>query len=143
MIFLSFFWRYISFFRYYFIILIYNCFWIILLWNFWNFCDFLIFLCYTMLSQFINDFLSFSWRYISFFKYFVIMLICLFVTVSELFCCGFFETPVILLAILSTVNAVFWITLFEEVLSTFVADLLAWSRNFWRYLQLKLYLYFY
>ena len=31
------FWRYISFFRYSFIILICNCFWIILLWIFWNF----------------------------------------------------------------------------------------------------------
>ena len=35
--FLFYFWRYISFFKYFFIMLICNCFWIILLWIFWIF----------------------------------------------------------------------------------------------------------
>ena len=37
---MSFFWRYIPFFRYFLIMLICNCFWIILLWTFWNPCNF-------------------------------------------------------------------------------------------------------
>ena len=45
--FLSFFWKYISFFRYLFNILICNCLWIILSWIFRNFWDFLIFHYYV------------------------------------------------------------------------------------------------
>ena len=37
---MSFFWRYLSLFRYFFIILICNCLWIILQWIFLNFCVF-------------------------------------------------------------------------------------------------------
>ena len=36
---MSFFWRYVSFFRYSFIMLIYKCLWEILLWFFWEFCN--------------------------------------------------------------------------------------------------------
>ena len=48
-------------------------------------------------------------------------------TVSDLFCCKFFETFVILLAILLTIkpavaSAVFWIALFEAVLYASAAD---------------------
>ena len=73
-----------------------------------------------------------------------------FVTVSELCCCEFFETFVILpsydlatatavlLPIKSPVaSAAFWIALFEAVLKASVADCLAWSRSFWLYLPLK------
>ena len=42
----------------------------------------------------------------------------------------------ILLPIKSTVaSAVFWITLFEEVLNASAADYVAWSRRFWLYLS--------
>ena len=58
-----------------------------------------------------------------------------FLTVSGLFCCEFFETLVLFLAIFLSIkspllSAVFWMTLIEEVLSAFVADFLAWSRRF-------------
>ena len=66
-----------------------------------------------------------------------------FITVSELFCCKFFKTFVILpsynLATASAillpikspvVSAVFWIALFEAVLNASGADCLAWSRIF-------------
>ena len=61
------------------------------------------------------------------------------IVVSELFYCEVFETFVILLAILLPIkspvaSAVFWITLFEVVLSASVLDYLAWSRGFWLYL---------
>ena len=36
---MSFFWRYIFFFRYFIIMHICNCLWFILLWIFWNFCN--------------------------------------------------------------------------------------------------------
>ena len=66
-----------------------------------------------------NNSLSFFYRSKSFFRYFVFV-ICLFVTVSELFCCEFFETFEILSEILLPIkspvaSAVFQITLFEEV----------------------------
>ena len=70
----------------------------------------------------------------------------LFVTVSEVFWDEVLETFVILLAILLPIkSAIFWIALFEVVLSasaaTLVAhgaaDCLAWSRSFWFYLLLK------
>ena len=59
-----------------------------------------------------------------------ISLSCLFVTVSELFCCEFFDTLVILLAVLLPIkspvdSAFFWFFLFELVLSAPVADCLA------------------
>ena len=70
------------------------------------------------------------------------------VTVSDLFCCGFFWAFVILLAILlpiksPAVSAVFWIALFETGLNASAAGCLAWSRNFWLYSPLRFYLYFY
>ena len=62
--------------------------------------------------------------------------------VSELFCGKVFETLVILSAILLPIksvvaSAVFWIALFEVVLSAFVADYLIWAISFWLYLLLK------
>ena len=53
-----------------------------------------------------------------------------------------FGTFVILLAFLLPIkspvaSAVFWIAFFEAVSSAYVADCLAWSRNFWLYLLLK------
>ena len=71
-----------------------------------------------------------------------ISLSCSFVTFSELFCGKPLETFVILLAILLVIkslvaSAVFWKTLFEEVLSASVANYLAWLRSFWLYLPLK------
>ena len=63
---------------------------------------------------------------------------CSFVTVSELFCCRYFETPVILWGILLPIkspvaSAVFWISFFEVVLGASVADCLVWSRTCWLY----------
>ena len=77
-----------------------------------------------------------------------ISLSCSFVTVSELFCGKGFETFVISSAILLPIklpvaSIAFWITLFEVVLSAYVADCQAWSRSFWLYLLLSFYLYFY
>ena len=86
LIILSFFWRYISFFRYFFIMLICNCFWIILLWIFWIFCN--------PISNFITNQIS-------------------------CFCCFF------------------WIAIFEAVLNASLAYCLAWSRWFWLYLLLR------
>ena len=96
----------------FFIILICNCFWMILLWNFWNplillaislpvncFCCFLIFHNYQY-YQIINNFLPFFWRYIYIYISFGISSSFSFVTVSELFCYKFFETFVMLSAIL-------------------------------------------
>ena len=79
--FLSFFWRYISFFRCFFIMLIYNCSWIILLLTFWKF--------YNFISNFITN------------------------QITSCSCC-------------------FWNDFFEEVLIASVADCLAWSKSFWR-----------
>ena len=55
---------------------------------------------------------------------------CSFIIVSELFCGELLETFVILLAFLFPIkspvaSSVFWITLFEVVLSTSIADCLA------------------
>ena len=68
-------------------------------------------------------------------------------SVSELFCCGFFESFVILLAILLPIKspvayAVFWMTLYEDVLRASVAGFWAWSRGFWLYLTLRFLLIF-
>ena len=71
---LSFFWRYVSLFRYFFIILNCNCFWIILLWIFLRLRDSAT--ARLFYSQFINNFLAFFWKYISFFRYFFAMPIC-------------------------------------------------------------------
>ena len=66
-----------------------------------------------------------------------------FVIVSELFCVDLLDTFAILSAILLPIklpvaSAVFWITLFKVVLSSSVADSLAWSKKgFWLYLPLK------
>ena len=67
--------------------------------------------------------------------------------VSELSFGEVFETFVNLSAILLPIkspvaSAVFWIALFEAVLSASVADCLAWSRSFWFYLLLKFLLIF-
>ena len=56
-------------------------------------------------------------------------------TFSKLFCGKVFETFVIPSAILLPIkspvaSAVFWITIFEVVLSASVADCLGWSRRF-------------
>ena len=68
--------------------------------------------------------------------------------VPELYCGEVFETLVILSAILFPIkspvaSAVFWIAVFEAVLSASVAACLAWSRSSWLYLLSKFYLYFY
>ena len=60
-------------------------------------------------------------------------------TASELFLGEPLDTVVVLSAILlpiksSVVSAVFWIALFEAVLSAFVADYLALSISFWLHL---------
>ena len=39
--------------------------------------------------------------------------------------------------------AIFWLALFEAVLSVSVADCLAWSKSFWLHLPLKLSFIFY
>ena len=63
-----------------------------------------------------------------------ISLLFLFVTVSELFCCEFFDSFVILLANLLSIKspvafAGFWIALFEAVLKAVVADCLTLSKS--------------
>ena len=95
--FLSFFWRYVSF-QCFFIILICDCFWIILLLIFWNFCYFFNIpsLLYSTFSSWIISCLSSGNTYLSL----GISLSCSFVTVSELFCCEFSENLLILLAVL-------------------------------------------
>ena len=116
--FLSFFFRYISFFRYLFIIL-----WMILFFDipllhyYFNLSSLLFQPQFIITLLFQPNFLSLFWTYMS------------------LFCCESFETFVILLAILLPIklpvpSAIFWITLFDEVLETSVADFLAWSRSF-------------
>ena len=70
-----------------------------------------------------------------------ISLLSSFVLVSEYFCSEVFETFVILSAILSPIKlpiatAVFWITVFEVVLSVSPADYLRWSWSFWLHLPL-------
>ena len=65
-----------------------------------------------------------------------ISLSCSFVTAyCNWFCCEFFETVVILLAILLPIKspvafAALWISHFEEVLNASIADFLALSRSF-------------
>ena len=58
--FLSFFWRYISFFRYFFIVLICNCLWVILFWIFWKFCDFIRNFISNQITSCICYFLNYS-----------------------------------------------------------------------------------
>ena len=83
--------------------------------------------------------------YISFFRYFSIKskFSASFITVSELFCDEVIETLLILSALLLPIkspvaSAIFWIALSEAVLSAYVVDYWACSRNFWLYLPLKL-----
>ena len=71
-----------------------------------------------------------------------------FLTVSQLSSFEVFEAFVILSAnllakILALAFAFFWTTLFEIVLSAFVAEFLAWSRCFWLYLLLNFLLTFF
>ena len=150
---MSFFWWYISLFRHFFTMIICNCFWFFLKPSEF----YLIILLaikspgasavfysslsyYFNLSLSINSCLSYGDAYLSL----GISLSCSFVTVSE-----FFETFVILLAILLSIKSpvastVFGMTLFEEVLSASVAYCLAWLRRFSLYLSLKfLLIYFY
>ena len=105
--FLSFIWIYISFFKYFFVIL-----WVILFFDI------------QLLYYYFNVGSSIFCRLSSGYTYFFlgISLSCLFVTVSEIFCFESFETFVFLFAISLPIkspvsSAVFWITLFEEVLS--------------------------
>ena len=56
------------------------------------------------LSQIINNFLSFFWRYISFFRYFFIMFICSCFWFFFFFFCKVFEIFVILSAILLSIK---------------------------------------
>ena len=67
--------------------------------------------------------------------------------VTQLFCTAVLEALVILSAISfpsksPVASAVFWIALFEAVLSASVADYLTWSRSFWLYLLVKILLVF-
>ena len=81
----------------------------------------------------INNLMSFFWRYISFFWYFSIKswIFCFtFTTISRLFCGELLDALVILSAILLPIkslvtSAVFWIALFEALLSASIADYLA------------------
>ena len=84
---MSFFWRYISLFKYFFIILTYNCFWIIFLSSFWKFHNSLAiwlsikFILFLIIHSYINlrssiIFCLYFKRYIHFFMYFLIILIC-------------------------------------------------------------------
>ena len=101
--FLSFFWRYISFFRYFFIVLICNCFCIILLQISFKFCNSVSYFSITHIYFFF--FIPSLYYYFhlrpSMVFYFSSADIYLslgcslsfsFVTVSELFCCEFCET---------------------------------------------------
>ena len=70
-----------------------------------------------------------------------ISLSCSFVIVSELFCWKFFETSVILSAILLSIKSpaasgVILIALLNATLNASVPDCLAWSKGFWLYLPL-------
>ena len=76
-----------------------------------------------------------------------ISLSCSFLTVAELFCGEVFETfvllPAILLRIISPfMFSIFWIVLFEAVLSASVGNYLAWLRSFWLSLAPKFLLLF-
>ena len=90
-------------------------------------------LYYYIKYQIVNNFLSF-FRYL--YLSLGISLSFSFVTISELFCCEFFLNLLnyinnSLIPIKSPVaSAVFWIALFEGVLSASVADSLAWSTSF-------------
>ena len=101
-----------------------NCLWILLLLLFWKFYDFFnIPLLYFNLSSSIIYCLSSGDTCFSL----GISLSCSFVTVSELFCCEFFESFANLFAVLWPIKSpvaspVFWISCFEEVLSASVAD---------------------
>ena len=97
-------------------------------------------LYYYINVKIINSFLSFLWRYISFFKYFFIIVICNYLWIIL---CELFETLIVLLTILLPIRsrvalAVFWMTVFESA-----ANLLAWLRGFWLFYQLSSYLCFY
>ena len=97
-------------------------------------------LYYYINIKIINSFLSFLWRYISFFRYFFIIVICNYLWIIL---CELFETLIVLLTILLPIrsrvaSAVFWMTVFESV-----ANLLAWLRGFWLFYQLSFYLCFY
>ena len=90
-------------------------------------------LYYYIKYQIVNNFLSFFWYlYLSL----GISLSFSFVIISELFCCEFFlnlfnSINNSLIPIKSPVApAVFWIALFEGVLSASVADSLVWSTSF-------------
>ena len=152
---MSFFWRYMSSFRYFFIILIYNCFWIILLWIFETFIilsvillsiKFIIF-WYSIIilfyeCQIINNFFSFLWISISFFKYFFIIFIfnCFWITLVWIN----FSKPARDF-ICNEITTYFWCFsnyFFEVILSTSVVDCLARSRSICLYLPLKFFLIF-
>ena len=65
---MSLFWRYIFFFRYFFIMLICNCFWIISLWIFWNPRNFISNLITNQITScfccFLNDSLRKGFKYV-------------------------------------------------------------------------------
>ena len=98
---------------------------------------------YIILKSSINFCLSSGDIYLSL----VISLSCLifpfsFIIIFELFYGDIFETFIILSAIFLPIkspvaSAVFWIALFEAVLSASISDCLASSRRFWLYLPLK------
>ena len=52
--------RYMAFFKYFFIVLIFNCLWIILLWIFWNFCDFISNFVINQITSCFFSFLNYS-----------------------------------------------------------------------------------
>ena len=85
----------------------------------------------------INNSLSVFWGYVSFFWYFY-----WFYTVCEVVS-GLLYNAVLLLPIKSVIAfAVFWITLFEVIVSIIVADCFAWSKVFWLCLPLQFLLIF-
>ena len=65
---MSLFWKYIFFFRYFFIMLICNCFWIISLWIFWNSRNFISNLITNQITSclccFLNDSLRKGFKYV-------------------------------------------------------------------------------
>ena len=80
------------------------------------------------------------WRYISFSKYLSFLILFLLLLFSELFFGEFFETLVIVAAILFPIkwpndSAFFWTALFGAV-STASVPCLVWLRSFWLYLLL-------
>ena len=52
---------------------------------------------------------------------------------SLIICCKLFVNLLVILLLIKwpVASALFWIALFEAVLSTYVADCLAWPRRFW------------